>query len=87
MRELIGSRYGTDYLPEEPNVYKTKKSAQDAHEAIRPTSLEYPPEKVKEFLEPDMFRLYTAHLEPLRRLPDEARGLRPDHGGHRRRPR
>ncbi len=58
VREMIDGKWGKDYLPDEPLVYKTKKSAQDAHEAIRPTSLEYPPERVKEFLEPDMFRLY-----------------------------
>ncbi len=58
VRQLIGQKYGADYLPPEVIVYKSKKSAQDAHEAIRPTSLEYPPDKVKSFLEPDMFRLY-----------------------------
>jgi DNA topoisomerase-1 len=58
VREMIGTKYGADYVPEAPIVYKSKKSAQDAHEAIRPTSLEYPPEKVKPFLEPDMFHLY-----------------------------
>ncbi len=58
VRDMIDEKYGKEYLPEEPVVFKTKKSAQDAHEAIRPTSLDYPPEKVKEFIEPDMFRLY-----------------------------
>lgn len=58
VREYIGKRFGADFVPPEPLVYKSKKSAQDAHEAIRPTSLEYPPEKVRDFLEPDMFRLY-----------------------------
>jgi DNA topoisomerase-1 len=58
LREFIIQQYGKDYLPTEPNVYKTKKSAQDAHEAIRPTSLEYAPEKVQGFLEKDEFRLY-----------------------------
>ena len=58
IRGVIQERYGPDYLPDEPLVYKSRKSAQDAHEAIRPTSIEYPPEKVKAFLEPDMFRLY-----------------------------
>jgi DNA topoisomerase I len=58
VRALIEKKYGKDLLPDEPIVYKTKKSAQDAHEAIRPTSLEYPPERVKDFIEPDMFRLY-----------------------------
>jgi DNA topoisomerase-1 len=57
-RGYIGERFGKDYLPEGPVVFKTKKSAQDAHEAIRPTNIEYPPERVQPFLERDMFRLY-----------------------------
>jgi DNA topoisomerase-1 len=58
VREFIEQKWGKDYLPDEPLLYKSRKSAQDAHEAIRPTALEYPPDRVKEFLEPDMFRLY-----------------------------
>ena len=58
VREMIESKYGKELLPDEPVIYKSKKAAQDAHEAIRPTSLEYPPEKVRPFLEPDVFRLY-----------------------------
>jgi DNA topoisomerase-1 len=62
VREFIGTQYGGDYLPEEPLVYRSKKSAQDAHEAIRPVSLEYPPERVLPFFEQmgeqDMYRLY-----------------------------
>ncbi len=58
VRALIARQYGEQYLPAEPNVFKTKKAAQDAHEAIRPTSLEWTPERVQPFLEPDMFRLY-----------------------------
>jgi DNA topoisomerase-1 len=46
-RAYIGERYGANHLPPEPIVYKTKKSAQDAHEAIRPTSLKYDPETVR----------------------------------------
>src|SRR5207248_3173395 len=57
-REMISAKWGKDYLPAEPVQFKTKKSAQDAHEAIRPTSLEYPPERVQPFLERDMYRLY-----------------------------
>ncbi len=49
-RAYIGERYGKDYLPDEPVVYKTKKSAQDAHEAIRPTSMQYDPETVRRHL-------------------------------------
>jgi DNA topoisomerase I len=58
LRDMIGKKYGADYVPEEPFIYKSKKSAQDAHEAIRPTSLDYPPERVKDKIEPDMYRLY-----------------------------
>ena len=62
-RVHVAERYGKDHLPEQPNVYKTKaKSAQEAHEAIRPSSLEWPPERVAPFFEAigerDMFRLY-----------------------------
>lgn len=57
-RDYVTGRWGKEYLPAEPVQFKSKKSAQDAHEAIRPTSLEYPPEKVQPFLEKDMFRLY-----------------------------
>ena len=57
-RAYVAQRWGKDYIPAEPVQFKTKKSAQDAHEAIRPTALEYPPERVKPYLEKDMFRLY-----------------------------
>jgi DNA topoisomerase-1 len=57
-REYVTERWGKDYLPAEGVQFKTKKSAQDAHEAIRPTALDQPPEKVKPFIEKDMFRLY-----------------------------
>ncbi|RMH36259.1 MAG: type I DNA topoisomerase [Deltaproteobacteria bacterium] len=49
-RAYIGERFGADYLPAKPNQYKNKKSAQDAHEAIRPTSTAYPPERVEALL-------------------------------------
>ncbi|WP_129672296.1 type I DNA topoisomerase [Candidatus Chloroploca sp. Khr17] len=58
-RRLIESRFGRDYLPDKPPVYKTKaKGAQEAHEAIRPTSSERAPEQVSAILERDLFRLY-----------------------------
>ncbi|MBY0369956.1 type I DNA topoisomerase [bacterium] len=57
-RKLIEDSYGKEYLPEEPIVYKNKKNAQDAHEAVRPTSTEFPPERVKPFLDADQFKLY-----------------------------
>ncbi len=55
----IAARYGADYLPEKPRYYKTKKSAQDAHEAIRPTSPSLSPDQVKGFLTGDQYKLYT----------------------------
>jgi DNA topoisomerase-1 len=62
-RVHVAERYGKDHLPEQPNVYKTKaKAAQEAHEAIRPTDLQWTPERVLPFFEAmgerDMFRLY-----------------------------
>lgn len=58
VREVILSAYGPDFLPEKPNVYKTRKSAQDAHEAIRPTVVERRPEQIKASLSRDQYRLY-----------------------------
>lgn len=58
-RDLITERYGPQYLPAEPPVYKSRKQAQDAHEAIRPTSVAYTPDKVAPFLEPDELKVYT----------------------------
>ncbi len=63
VRGYIGERFGKDHLPESPNVYRTKqKAAQEAHEAVRPTSLEWTPERVAPFFdamgERDMQRLY-----------------------------
>ena len=58
LREYIPARYGSEYLPEEPNVYKGRANAQDAHEAIRPTSVTRTPESVKESLSRDQYQLY-----------------------------
>ena len=58
VRELIQKQFGEEYLPEKPHFYKSRASAQEAHEAIRPTSLDMPPEKVKGFLTPDQRSLY-----------------------------
>jgi DNA topoisomerase-1 len=58
VRALIGERYGASYLPESPNVYRSKKDAQDAHEAIRPTSAARAPESVEKFLAEDELKLY-----------------------------
>jgi DNA topoisomerase I len=58
VREYIGTTFGPDFVPEKPNVYKTKADAQDAHEAIRPTSMQYDPESVRAHLTPDQLYLY-----------------------------
>jgi DNA topoisomerase I len=58
-RELIGTVYGKDYLPEKPPVYKSKASAQEAHEAIRPTYADKKPETIKRFLSKDQYTLYA----------------------------
>lgn len=59
VRTYIAKRYGNDFLPAKPPEYKTRAvGAQEAHEAIRPTSVGREPEKVKPFLEPAMFKLY-----------------------------
>ena len=58
VRGLIGERYGAEYLPETPNVYRSRKTAQDAHEAIRPTDMTRTPDSIKESLTRDQFKLY-----------------------------
>jgi DNA topoisomerase-1 len=58
-RQFIGERYDQSFLPPEPPVYKAKaRGAQEAHEAVRPTSVMRQPESIKEFLNRDQFRLY-----------------------------
>lgn len=58
-RQFIGERYGQSFLPPEPPIYQTKaKGAQEAHEAVRPTSVVRQPDLIKEFLNRDQFRLY-----------------------------
>ena len=59
VRHFIEGQYGKNYLPNKPNAYRSKKGAQDAHEAIRPTSMEYRPERVRRFLRRDAFQLYS----------------------------
>lgn len=58
VRSHIGEAYGKEYLPAKTKVYSKKKQAQDAHEAIRPTHLDLPPDKVKKGLTPQQFKLY-----------------------------
>lgn len=57
-REFIAAQYGTEFIPVKPKQYRAKKSAQDAHEAIRPTSSVSTPEKLKSKLKPDLYKLY-----------------------------
>ena len=57
-RKYIEASYGSGYLPKSPRFYKSKKDAQDAHEAIRPTSMQFNPEAIKDSLKPDLYKLY-----------------------------
>ncbi|MGH7437668.1 MAG: type I DNA topoisomerase, partial [Polyangiaceae bacterium] len=57
-REHIASTFGREFVPAQPNIFKSRKSAQDAHEAIRPTSLDLPPESVRRHLKDEQFKLY-----------------------------
>jgi DNA topoisomerase-1 len=59
VREYIAARYGAAYVPERPNVYRSGKSAQEAHEAIRPTALERDPQSLARYLQRDELALYT----------------------------
>src|SRR5712692_1398900 len=55
---MIGNEYGAPYLPAAPNVYKSKKDAQEAHEAVRPTSVLRHPDAVKKYLQEDEYKVY-----------------------------
>ncbi|MBU6383458.1 MAG: type I DNA topoisomerase [Verrucomicrobia bacterium] len=57
-RKYIMDQFGPDYLPEQPKIYASKKSAQEAHEGIRPTSLHRDPERIRKYLNEDEYRLY-----------------------------
>jgi DNA topoisomerase I len=58
VRNMIGNDFGPAYLPEQPNTYKSKKGAQEAHEAIRPTSVARDPESLKQYLKEDEYKVY-----------------------------
>jgi len=58
VRQFIAGAFGDEYVPEKPNVFKTKSDAQDAHEAIRPTSMQYHPDEVRAQLTHDQYYLY-----------------------------
>ena len=62
-RAFIGMRYGDKYVPEKPNYYKGRNDAQDAHEAIRPTSIDNEPAQIKDYLSGEQFRLYKLIYE------------------------
>ena len=57
-RQYISEKFGADYVPVKPNVYKSKANAQDAHEAIRPADVQLSPDLIKEKLTRDQYRLY-----------------------------
>lgn len=59
VRSFIGGEFGEGYLPESPRTFRSKKDAQDAHEAIRPTDVSLSPEKIKKYLSTDELKLYT----------------------------
>ncbi|MCQ2437692.1 MAG: DNA topoisomerase, partial [Clostridia bacterium] len=63
VRAMICEQYGEAFVPEKPNLYKTRKSAQDAHEAIRPTVVTRRPESIKSMLTHDQYRLYKLIYE------------------------
>jgi DNA topoisomerase-1 len=58
VRRHIGQRFGPEYLPEVPNVFKVKKLAQEAHEAIRPSLINRDPASLQQFLTPEQYKLY-----------------------------
>ena len=78
-----GSTYGASYLPEKPNFYKSKKDAQEAHEAIRPTDVSRTPEDVKQYLRRRYVQAVPDDLAEVRGFADGAGGFRPDHHRHR----
>ncbi len=57
-REFIGVKYGENYYPDTPRVYKTKAGAEDAHEAIRPARVAIEPQRIKKYLTNDQYKLY-----------------------------
>ncbi len=62
-REFIAKKFGEKFVPAKPNIYASKKSAQDAHEAIRPITLERTPESLKDTLSPENYKLYKLIYE------------------------
>lgn len=62
-RETLAEKYGEKYVPQKPNIYKSRKNSQDAHEAIRPINLELTPESIKDKLQRNQYRLYKLIYE------------------------
>jgi DNA topoisomerase-1 len=58
VRQMIGAEFGPSYMPEKPNFFKSKKGAQDAHEAIRPTSAARHPDSIRRYLKEDEYKVY-----------------------------
>lgn len=58
IRGWVTKRFGDRYVPEKPNAYKSKKDAQEAHEAIRPTNVNYHPDEIRRYLSDEQYRLY-----------------------------
>ncbi len=85
VRAFIREQYGEAYLPPEVRQYRSRETSQDAHEAVRPTSVARTPSSLKGHLDADQYRDLRADLAALRGVPDEP-GARPDddrrdHGG------
>ena len=57
-REYVVAKHGKEWIPAQPNVFKSKKNSQDAHEAIRPTSMDLTPESVRKHLKEEQYKLY-----------------------------
>ena len=79
VRGFIGEKYGAQYLPPAPNIYKSKKDAQDAHEAIRPTSVMRTPDEIERHLARRRAEAVPADLDAFRGVADDAGGVRSDH--------
>src|SRR5439155_12015103 len=58
VRDAISSSFGREFLPEQPNTYKSKKEAQEAHEAIRPTAVVRHPDEIRKYLQEDEYKVY-----------------------------
>ena len=83
-REYIARKLGNEYLPAQPNVYRSKKDAQDAHEAIRPTDPGMHPNKIKRYLSDEQYKLYKLVWQRFVASQIGAGDLRRDHGRDRR---